>query len=382
MIRLAILKPPGHAGEAVRLLAEDTGVFEIVLMDSATSPSKTLGRDLALAAPELVLIDLEDWPAAQELVKQVKGATRNAAIIGHRGLCTPENEAAMHAAGINVVLRAPFSSTDLETCARETLHTLRPLNFPDLLAFLPSKAGSGCSTVALNTAAFLANHLGNRVLLIEGDRRSGTLSILLGVEDKGGLPAILEQCAKLTMGEWHQHIAAIGKLHMLLANPLKPGPQPSWATYFQILDFVKDHYDFIFVDLPELINPATAELARAARGVLIVCEPELASLKLVGVRRLELESAGIAPEKISVVGNRWEGRRLTKDALEKSSQLPMYAAMPNDYLQVKNAAMESRLVVKDSAFGRACEELARRISGMQAPPEGRLGGLLRKFGKG
>jgi Flp pilus assembly CpaE family ATPase len=255
------------------------------------------------------------------------------------------------------------------------------VSHPDILAFLPSKAGSGCSTVVLNTAAVLANDLGKRTLLIEGDRRSGVLSILLDVGEDGGLPAILAESGKLTSVGWRQHVTSLGKLDMLLANPLKPGPQPTWATYFQILDFVKAHYDYILVDLPELLNPATDELAQAARLMFIVCEPELASLKLVEVRRGELEAAGVAPDKIAVLGNRWEGRRLTKDGLEKT-HVPMYAALPNDYLAVKNAAIESRLVSKDSAFARACEELARRVCGMQAPPEGRVGSLLRRFGKG
>jgi Mrp family chromosome partitioning ATPase len=382
MIRLAILKPTGSTGDAVRLITDDAGIFEVVLEDSSTRPSKTLVRDIALAAPEAILLDVGDWPATKELLTQVKGASRNTAIIGYRGMCTAEEEADMENAGIATLLPAPFSAADLDTATHMALHQRRPLEHPNILAFLPSKAGSGCSTVVLNTAAALANGLGQRTLLIEGDRRSGVLSMLLNIDDKGGLPAILAQCGKLTPVEWRQHLASIGKLDMLLANPLKPGPQPTWATYFQILDFVKTQYDFILVDLPELINPATSELTYAARNVFVVCEPELASLKLVGVRGTELAAAGVAAEKICVLGNRWEGRRLTKEALEETTHVPMYAALPNDYLQVKNAAMESRLVAKDSAFGKACVELARRVSSMQAPPEGRVGSLLRRFGRG
>lgn len=379
MIRLAILRSSHTSADAVPLLARDSGVFDVFYLED---PSKGLPVELTKAAPEAILLDLEDWERASAQLSVILKATRQSAIIGYRTMWTPEQEAEMTAAGVTRVLRRPFSAADLEVAARKALHALRPMTHPNILAFLPSKAGSGCSTVVLNTAAVLANELSQRTLLIEADRRSGVLSILLNVEDKGGLPAILQEPGKLTPVGWRQHLVSIGKLDMLLANPLRPGPQPTWATYFQILDFAQSHYDFILVDLPELINPATSELALAARNVFIVCEPELASLKLVSVRRGEVEAAGIDTEKICVLGNRWEGRRLTKDALEKTAQVPMYASLPNDYLNVKNAAMESRLVSKESAFGRACGELARRVCNLQAPSEGRLGSLLRKFGKG
>ena len=42
MIRLAIFKSPGPTGDAVRLIAEDTGVFDVVLADSCSTPSKSL----------------------------------------------------------------------------------------------------------------------------------------------------------------------------------------------------------------------------------------------------------------------------------------------------------------------------------------------------
>jgi len=380
MIRLAILEPPGATANVVRLLADDTGVFETVLVDSSTTPAKTISRDLALAAPEVILLEVGQWPAVGSLLTQLKGATKNAVILGFRTAWKPEEQAAMEKAGISGLLEIPFSASELETAAHKALHDLRPLRHPNILAFLPSKAGSGCSTVALNTAAALANQLEKRTLLIEADRRSGSLSMLLGVEGDGGLPAIVENCGRLAPMDWRQHVSTIGNLDMLLANPLQPGPQPTWATFFQILDFAKDIYEYIVVDLPELVNPATKELVCAARNVFIVCEPEVASLKLVEARRSELEAAKVVPGKISVLGNRWEGRRLTRAALEKT-HVPMYAAMPNDYAQIKNAALESRLVSRDSAFGRACLELARRVSSQQAPAEGRVRSLLRRFGK-
>jgi Flp pilus assembly CpaE family ATPase len=129
-----------------------------------------------------------------------------------------------------------------------------------------------------------------------------------------------------------------------------------------------------------LINPATAELAAAAQNIFIVCEPELASLKMTGIRRAELEAVGVPSAKICVLANRWDAKRLTRAILEHTAGLPMYAALPNDYQEVKNASMESRVVSAQSAFAIACATLARRVSGRpQLEPEGAISSILRKI---
>jgi Flp pilus assembly CpaE family ATPase len=143
--------------------------------------------------------------------------------------------------------------------------------------------------------------------------------------------------------------------------------------------FVEKQYDFILVDPPEVVNPATAELLRAARLLFIVCEPEL-SLKLVRLRRTGLESCGVPAEKICVLGNRWESHRLKREDIARAAGAPMFAALPNDYEQVKNAALESRLVSRDSPFGCACTDLARRLAAMpETSQAGSVAGLLRHF---
>jgi len=58
----------------------------------------------------------------------------------------------------------------------------------------------------------------------------------------------------------------------------------------------------------------------------------------------------------------------------------MFAALPNDYEQVKDAALESRLVSRNSPFGNACAELARRLANVpEREPSGPVASLLRRF---
>src|SRR5258705_378193 len=77
----------------------------------------------------------------------------------------------------------------------------------NLFAFLPAKAGSGCTTVALNTAGYMADtsrpdSVARKVLLIESDIRSGVLSVLLGIHHKYSLRDALDDSEQLDYSRW------------------------------------------------------------------------------------------------------------------------------------------------------------------------------------
>ena len=379
MIRLALLTSNVTAADAIELMAQDAGIFDLVHRSSAVAATDSEVRKLCSTDPDVILLEISDWPRMSQVAAQLNRESRRGAVVGFRGEWSAEEQKSFAESGIIELLHEPFSPTDLERAAHNAVHRRQPLTHQNILAFLPSKAGSGCTTVALNTAAALANDLDQRTLLVEADRRSGILSILLDVESRGGLAEVLAR-STLSGVEWSQHIQSIGKLDLLLANPFKPGPLPSWVNYYQMLLFAQKQYDFILVDHPEVVNPATAELLNAAQRIFIVCEPELASLKLVPLRRAELESCGVSAEKISVLGNRWEPHRLKREVVVQTARVPMFAALPNDYDQVKNAALESRLVSKESQFSKACADLARRLANVQDKESlGSVASLLRRF---
>lgn len=100
------------------------------------------------------------------------------------------------------------------------------------IALLPANAGGGCSTVALNVAAALADRHAKKVLLIESDRRSGILSIMLDLKNRSGLSEALQQAGEMTPVEWQQHTVWVSGIHLLPANPARRGPLPTWAEYY------------------------------------------------------------------------------------------------------------------------------------------------------
>ena len=382
MLSLALLTPNALAAEGIAQLAQESGLFKLVYKVSPQQPIATVLRTLAVHDPELILLDLADWESLSVLAKHIRTSSLQGEVIGFRPDWSRLELLAFEEAGILNLLRDPFSPSDLEAAAYEALHRTRPASPENILAFLPAKAGGGCSTVVLNTAAALAAIPGNSVLLIESDRRSGVLSIMLNMQSRSGLAEALAHASEMTPIEWQQHCARAFGMHLLLADPARRGALPTWADYFHLLDFVRKQYDYVCIDLPEIVNEATAEVVKSARGVFIVCTPEVPSLKMAAHRCVELEACEIPRNNVHIILNRWETGRLSIKDVEGILGRPVFGTLPNDYAHVRDAILDSRLVSSGSDFAAGCRTLARTLSGLpEAQRERPRFDLLRKLGR-
>jgi hypothetical protein len=98
--------------------------------------------------------------------------TYHTAIVGFGAGWEAHKEGQCGNAGITDLLVSPVTLKKCQDCVDRAIHKMRDTAQENLLAFLPAKAASGCTTVALNLAGYLADtsakdSLGKRVLLIE-----------------------------------------------------------------------------------------------------------------------------------------------------------------------------------------------------------------------
>ncbi|MCU1335566.1 MAG: Flp pilus assembly protein ATPase CpaE-like protein [Bryobacterales bacterium] len=380
MLRLAVVTPNPLAADAIELLAQESGAFQVCYKASPVPPAKEVVRMLSVQNPALVLLDLGDWAEASRLTQEIQHNQPRAVIVGFRPRWNRSEQLTFEDAGILDLLHEPFSPGDIEAGTYEAMHRRYPVTHQNILAFMPAKAGSGCSTATLHLAAAIAA-TDKKVLLIECDRRSGPLSIMLNLERHSGLPEALEHHGEMSPLEWRQVTAQLAQMDLLLANPTRGSRLPSWADYYQLLLFAQKQYDCIVVDLPEVINQATAEFVRNARAVFVVCQPEMPSVKLAKFRRTELESCEIPADRVKILLNRWERGRLTIENIEKIVEGPVFGTLPNDYKEIRNAVLETRLAAPSSSFNKACQTLARTVSSLaEVPRTSPKFTLLRKLG--
>lgn len=384
MLNVAVLAANPMAGDAIEQMAQDSSVIKIVFRNSPISSAiPVITRGLRICDPDVVLMEIGDWESVVPVVRNIKESNLRAVLIGFRPAFNKLEQATFEEAGVQYLLREPFSPAEMQEAAYGALHKERPVTNRNILAFLPAKAGGGCSTVAMHTAIAVASGLSKSTLLMECDRRSAVYAIMLNLDNRQGLDSALRLGTAMTPGEWHQHFVNICGLHLLPASPRLDGSYPTWVDYYHLLKFVEGRYEYLFADLPEVTNDATAEVVRSARCVFIVCTPEVASLKMARLRAKELDAGGIAPDRIHIIANRSERNGPAPHEIEKILERPVFGQVPNDYGHLKAAMLASRPVDSESPFFDGCRGLARKIAGLPvAPQDGFTMEWLRKLGIG
>jgi Flp pilus assembly CpaE family ATPase len=338
-----------------------------------------LNKILNTYIPDLVFLDLSDWESALAAAADIRAAAPRAAIVGFGGGWGAGKEAQCEAAGITELLVSPVTVKTFEQGVERAIHKMRGAVQENLFVFLPAKAGSGSSTVALNVAGSLAAApLGKKTLILDGDLHSGLISAALGIRHQYSVLDALENSASLDYSYWTKCVASRGALDLLLSDRSKRETLPSWTNYHHLLDFAASRYDQILADLPEVVNDATVEIVRRAKKVFVVCTPEPASLTLVPQRCRELERRGIEPGKIALLINRWH--KGEPGAKEVESRLNRHVSwvFGNDFRTVSLAARENTLVDPESKLGKSFADFARALTG--APETSSKHSFLRVLG--
>jgi pilus assembly protein CpaE len=375
MFQVITVSASAERGHFLRHLVHATG--QLLLLRELETPLDELGahKALALHHPDVMVVDLtggEEGALAAYLLKRGSPGTP---IVGIGG--SEEVRASVGQIGVAAFTSDRPEAAELLSAVGVALHHSCGVLEEKLLSFLPAKAGSGCTTVVANTAAALAR-LGRKVLVVEADLRSGVLPFLLDLRVRHSLQGLLSDSSAIDSFRVHNCVEQAHEVDWLLSSRAIDAPLPCWYDYFRLLEAVRPRYDFILVDLPELVNAATVEFVRRSRRVYAVCTPELLSMRLCQQRLAELEHWSVPTERTQLVVNRWHTDDLAPAEVERTIGRPVAQILPNSYPAVRAAATEGRPVDPESRLGQAYAEFASRVAGVEykAAAAG-LGGRLR-----
>jgi len=378
MLKGVVICPDADLSAELKDVLQDTHRVAIVRELRQYPGPVELIRFVRAAAPEVVFLSVADRKSALEMAARITEQAPGTQIVAVHHTCEPEALLETMRAGIREFLSRPFDAETVPQSVQrlEELLERRPPaieSTDSVLAFMPSKAGVGCSTIALNTSIMLAQQAEMKVLLADFDLNCGLIGFMLQLETPYSVVSAAENAHAMDEDLWQRLVTSRGQLDVLPAGPFLPGfrIEPTQIRY--LLEFARRNYKAICLDLSGVLEKFSLEILHESKQIFLVCTPEVPSLhlareKLKFLRSQDLES------RIRVLLNRAQRRSMLPIAeVEKDLGVPVFQTFPNDYAGVHRALTAGKSVNPDSDLGRGFRTLAESISKSSQPPQPRTG---------
>jgi pilus assembly protein CpaE len=346
LTRVVAIGDPGPTQQQITTALSAQDEFQLVDILGST---ERLVREVRAAEPDIILVDstLEGQPTLDvidDLALQFPKTSIVAVLQGEDPLKAQQ----VMLAGARAFLVQPFTQLNLLSTLRrirdldmrmrqampggpvKTTEVSRPLR---LLAVFSPKGGTGCSTVALNLALSMLEETGQQVLLLEGKMFFGDLGVMLNMRTQNTIADLVPHAASLDDALIRDVISEHASgLHVLLAPSnvqIAQGIRPD--DLYNILVGVQRLYNLIVVDAGNALNENTVTFLDAADRILVVSNPDLASLHDIS-RFIQVSRTLAYPsEKVLVAMNRTGvpgGVKVTD--IETALHHPIFGQVPDD----------------------------------------------------
>jgi pilus assembly protein CpaE len=346
LTRVVAIGDPGPTQQQITTALSAQDEFQLVDVLGST---ERLIREVRAAEPDIILVDstLEGQPTLDiidDLALQFPKTSIVAVLQGEDPLKAQQ----VMLAGARAFLVQPFTQLnllstlrrirDLDLRMRQAMpggpakapEMSRPLR---LLAVFSPKGGTGSSTVALNLALSMLEETEQQVLLLEGKMFFGDLGVMLNMRTQNTIADLVPHAASLDDALIRDVISEHASgLHVLLAPSnvqIAQGIRPD--DLYNILVGVQRLYNLIVVDAGNVLNENTVTFLDAADRILVVSNPDLASLHDIS-RFIQVSRTLAYPaEKVLVAVNRTGmpgGVKVTD--IESSLHHPIFGQVPDD----------------------------------------------------
>jgi len=246
-----------------------------------------------------------------------------------------------------------------------------------VIVLASGKGGTGKSTITVGLAVQLVK-LNKRVLLVDCDSGMRGLDLLLGVENE-----LIYDVSDAASGGCDTEACIYSAQSMyglyLMPAPLSAEDEVSPSVMKDLIDSVKDNYDYVLIDSPAGTGSGFDAAAAAADMALIVVNPEPTSVRgAVNIRhklfKHNIEDARLVINRFSLKRFRSLGIYKDLDAVIDACETQLIAVVPED---MRIAAISQR-----GEAGKAktpavvtFEKLAQRLEGDNVPIASKVLGI-------
>jgi len=380
-----IIGPDRELCARLQAALEATGDVEVIRTIDHYPTAIDLVRALRAHAAELLFLNFESIEKAQETVRLLDAEASHVQVIAFARRMDLAVVRESMRIGLREFLVDPFERSTVREALDHLQQQLdrRPASYgttDQIFSFLPSKAGVGTSTIALNVSAALARTPDMRVLLSDFDLTSGMIRFMLKLSNTNSVTEVIENAGRMDEQLWPQLVSSVDGLDVLHAGRINPNYPIEPGQIRGMVAFMRRHYKALCFDLSGNLEPYSLELMQESKRIILVCTPELPSLHLAREKMQFLRTVGLEG-RISVVLNRVHKKTpFNKSEVEKLLEAPVVNVFPNDYAAVHLALAEGTALPATSALGIAFSAFGQSLIKEKIPqPEGHKSKFLHFF---
>jgi len=202
-----------------------------------------------------------------------------------------------------------------------------------IIMFYSPKGGTGCTTLAVNTAVALCNEE-TRVVIVDASLQFGDVALFLNEQGRNTIldlaPRADELDPSIVEEVMIQH--AVSGLH-ILASPSRPehGEKLDSDQFTKILRYLRQIYAYIVVDSSSYLNDVTLSVLDIADTVILVTVQDIPSIKNDRLFLDLLLTLSIPVEKVALVMNKYDKRiAIQPETIGENLKQPVVAVIPLD----------------------------------------------------
>jgi pilus assembly protein CpaE len=363
-----VISPNRELAQMFSATLPATRAFHILAELKTYPPAQTLEIRLRQLRPDLVFLDLStDLEVATKLIEFIATVRPPVFVVG---LHTHNDSAAILQslrAGATEFLYAPFDPEMQRQALGRILRLRKPQRKAEsergrMVVFTSAKPGSGASTLACQTA-FSLKKSGKKVLLADFDLWNGSVAFFSKVNPGPSLLDALKQIEEAGDADWSSLVSDADGIDVLSAPATPAHPKVNPDRLHDLLESVRDPYDWIVVDLPGVFEKLSLLTMSDSDEAFLVSTGELPSLHLTRKAIAYLGLIGFSPDRYRVLVNRM-GRQegISSDEMGKIFGAKVHATFPADYLSLHKGLTAGAPLPPKSVLSKSLESFSSQLA--------------------
>jgi pilus assembly protein CpaE len=304
------------------------------VLPTQSTPYQDAVQIVQKTRPNVIIMGFDtDFDAAVELGPRLTAELAGLHLVAISERTDPERIRSAMRAGYREYVVLPEDAPLLRQAVHDAAYgTEQQEDLGEVIAVVGAKGGLGATLIATNLAAELSAL--HQVCLADLDFSMGDVAAFLDLKPSSSILDLVENLHRLDSRLFKGSVAIHpgSKLQILSQpNELSPYTDLRDEDLIRILGIAAETYQYVFVDCGSHIDVATLTATTAADRILLICTPDVVSVKNAWRRLQMLEHQKIEQDTIRLVLNQWEkGAEVSDRDIEANLKIPIAARLRKD----------------------------------------------------